>query len=142
MAGRGHSNTLTHSIRVQVAAQYMSEHSDPDRRRYVFAYRVILTNEGSLRAKLLSRHWLIRDADGNLEEVRGPGVVGEHPDLAPGEQFSYVSWCPLTTHWGTMEGSYRMILETGEIADVRIGQFFLAESVDPIPQATAGAVAN
>ena len=131
---KGHSDQTTDGIRVRVAAEYLPEHSDPDRRRWVYAYRVILTNIGGKRARLVSRHWVIRDANNDVREVRGPGVVGEQPDLAPGESFTYTSACPLATEWGTMEGSYRMVREDGSTFDAHIARFFLARTVAPISQ--------
>src|SRR5688572_10617443 len=94
---KGHSDQTTAGIRVRVAAEYLPEHSDPERKRWVYAYRVVLTSRGGKRAKLVSRHWVIRDASNDVREVRGPGVVGEQPDLAPGESFTYTSACPLAT---------------------------------------------
>jgi ApaG protein len=128
----GHSETVTDGIRVRVGAQFVPDQSDPDRRHFVFAYRVVLRNEGEHRAKLVSRHWIIRDANNDVREVRGPGVVGKYPDLAPGESFEYVSGCPLATSWGTMEGSYQMQREDGGTFDVHIGRFFLAPNTAPI----------
>jgi ApaG protein len=128
----GHSDTLTQGIRVQVAAQYVPAQSDPERRHWVYGYRVVISNEGPQRARLLSRHWIIRDANNETQEVRGPGVVGENPDLGPGESFAYMSGCPLPTSWGTMEGSYRMVRPDGAEFDAAIGRFFLAPNVAPI----------
>ena len=128
----GHSDTLTDGIRVRVAAQYIEAQSDPERKHWVYAYRVVISNEGQVRAKLLSRHWIIRDANNDVEEVRGPGVVGENPDLEPGESFEYMSGCPLSTEWGTMEGRYRMQRPDGEEFDALIGRFFLAPNTAPI----------
>ena len=88
------SDEITEGIRVQAAAQYLEDESDPTQGRYVYIYRIIITNEGAERAKLLTRHWIILDADGNRHDVRGPGVVGEFPDLAAGESFQYFSGCP------------------------------------------------
>ncbi len=119
------SDTVTEGIRVRAAARFVAEQSDPERSQYLFAYRIVISNEGSKRAKLLSRHWIIIDADNQREEVKGPGVVGETPDLAPGENFEYESACPLTTSWGTMEGSYRMQREDGATFEARIDRFFL-----------------
>ena len=79
-------------------------------------------------AQLLTRHWIIIDAEGNQEEVRGPGVVGQTPTLAPGEGFKYTSYCPLPTPWGTMEGSYRMQRPSGEVFDAKIARFYLRQS--------------
>jgi len=128
----GHSDVATEGIRVRVGAQYLPDQSDPTRGRHCYAYRVVITNEGDRWAKLRSRHWIIRDADNEVEEVRGPGVVGFQPELAPGESFDYVSGCPLRTEWGTMEGSFEMMREDGEVFRVEVGRFFLARSVAPI----------
>ena len=128
----GHSDVTTQGIRVRVAAQYLPEQSDPERRQFNYVYRVILTNVGERKAKLLSRHWIIRDAHNERREVRGPGVVGQYPELEPGESFEYMSGCPLPTEWGTMEGTYRMRREDGEEFDIAIGRFFLAPSAAPI----------
>jgi ApaG protein len=119
------SDTVTEGIRVQAAARYLPEQSDPEHDRFTFAYRIVISNEGSKKAKLLSRHWLIIDSEGHREEVRGPGVVGEFPDLGPGERFEYTSGCPLATPWGTMEGTYQMEREDGSTLDAAIGRFFL-----------------
>ena len=132
MPNPGHSDRTTEGIRIRVAAQYVPEQSDPDRSHYVFAYRVVITNVGERSAKLLSRHWLIKDANNHAREVRGPGVVGEQPDLAPGESFEYMSGCPLTTEWGTMEGTYSMSRDDGELFQAKIGRFFLARTTAPI----------
>jgi ApaG protein len=128
MAQSPDSDTITAGIRVQAAARYLPEQSDPEHDRFTFTYRVVISNEGSRRAKLQSRHWLIIDAEGHREEVRGPGVVGEFPDLAPGERFEYTSGCPLATSWGTMEGSYQMEREDGAAFDAAIGRFFLVSA--------------
>lgn len=128
----GHSNTTTDGIRVRVAAQYLPDQSDPDTRQYLFAYRVIIENQGERAAKLLSRSWLIRDARGEEKKVEGPGVVGEQPNLEPGERFEYVSGCPLETEWGTMEGCYTMQREDGEEFEAAIGRFFLAPNTAPM----------
>ncbi|MEM7306079.1 MAG: Co2+/Mg2+ efflux protein ApaG [Planctomycetota bacterium] len=132
----GHSDTTTDGIRIRVAAQFLPDQSDEERRQFLYAYRVVIENAGDVRAKLLTRHWVIRDANGDKREVRGPGVVGEHPDLAPGESFEYMSGCPLATEWGTMEGSYRMRREDGSEFDAHIGRFFLARNVAPIASLT------
>ena len=130
-----HSDLATEGIRIQAAAQYMPQESDPDRQQYVYIYRVIITNEGDTSAKLITRHWVIRDADGVRKDVKGPGVVGEFPDLAPGESFQYTSGCPLNTAWGTMEGTYTMERENGDRFMAEIGRFFLVPSAPPIQQA-------
>ena len=128
----GHSDTLTEGVRVRVGAQYLEDQSRPEIGRWYFAYRVILRNEADLRLRLLTRHWTICDADNQVHEIDGPGVVGEHPDLAPGESFEYMSGCPLATPWGTREGWFRMQREDGEIVRVRIGRFFLAPNTAPL----------
>jgi ApaG protein len=119
------SDTVTRGIRVQASAQYVPDQSEPDQDQYFFAYRIQISNESEQKVKLLSRHWIIIDADNEREEVRGPGVVGEQPELAPGERFEYTSACPLTTRWGTMEGTYSMQTGDGEAFDVAVGRFFL-----------------
>ena len=126
------SDTLTEGIRVRVAAKYLELDSDPDRGQYVYAYRVHMQNEGDEPARLLTRHWIVRDADNEISEHQGPGVVGEYPHLAPGESFEYMSRCPLATSWGTMEGVYSMERDDGRAFDVRIGRFFLAQTVAPL----------
>lgn len=122
------SNTLTEGIRVIAEAYYLPEESEPEQKQFVYAYRIKIKNEGERRAKLRARHWIILDADNKREDVRGPGVVGKHPDLAPGEEFEYTSGCPLRTRWGTMEGSYTFEREGGGAFEVAIGRFFLVPS--------------
>ena len=125
MAQSPNSDTTTRGIRILAAARYLPEQSDPDRPVFVYVYQIRIENVGDRRAQLLSRHWVIVDAHGNRDEVRGPGVVGENPDLAPGKSFEYRSSCTLSTEWGTMEGTYRFRAEDGEDFDVTIGRFFL-----------------
>jgi ApaG protein len=119
------SVSLTRGIRVAVAPSFDADQSDPALSRFIFSYRIRITNESQRRAKLLSRHWIIVDADGHRHEVQGEGVVGQQPDLAPGQAFTYASFCPLQTAWGTMEGTYTMLAEDGESFEVQIGRFFL-----------------
>ena len=128
----GHSDQTTDGIRIKVGAQLHTKESAPDKSVFVYAYRVVIENVGDERARLISRHWVVRDAKGEAREVKGPGVVGENPDLAPGESFEYVSGCPLPTEWGTMEGSYRMRRPDGTEFDAFIGRFFLAPNAAPI----------
>jgi ApaG protein len=128
----GHSDLTSNGVRVRVAAQYLPEQSAPDHKRFVFAYRVDITNVGEVVATLRSRKWIITDADGNVEVVEGPGVVGEQPRLEPGESHAYMSGSHLTTAWGTMEGHFVMELEDGSHFKAEVGRFFLARSVDPI----------
>ena len=117
---------MTRGIRVEVESFYDPEHSSPQESYYFFAYRVRITNLGSEPAQLVSREWIITDADGKTERVQGPGVVGEQPLLAPGEDFEYTSFCPLSTPVGSMHGTYRMVLQSGESFDADIAPFALA----------------
>lgn len=118
------SDTTTEMVRVQVFPEYIPEQSSPEVNRFSFTYRVIITNIGTQKVKLLSRHWLIINADGDQERVDGPGVVGYTPELEPGESFEYSSHCPINTNWGTMEGSYTM-LRDGEKFEALIERFYL-----------------
>jgi ApaG protein len=119
------SDTTTNGIRVQVASFYVEERSDPENDRYFFAYRVRISNVGAETAQLVSREWIITDADGNEERVQGPGVVGEQPVLDPGESFEYTSFCPLPTPVGSMHGSYWMVRPGGDSFEAQIAPFTL-----------------
>lgn len=128
------SETATAGVRVVTSPFYLADRSDPDAKRWVFGYRITITNErenGSAPVQLLSRRWLIVDAEGERHVVEGEGVIGRQPTLAPGESHEYSSFCPLHTAWGTMEGSYRFRVagadgdESGEEFDAAIGRFFL-----------------
>jgi ApaG protein len=121
------SEVVTHGIRVEVQSVFVPERSDPDDGQWFFAYRVRITNEGEETAQLVSRHWVIIDGRGHVEEVRGPGVVGEQPVLRPGETFEYTSACPLRTAQGTMHGSYQMVTHDGARFDAEIAPFTLGE---------------
>jgi ApaG protein len=120
------STALTQGIKVSVSSQYVPQQSSPQGKRYVFAYTVKITNEGSSPAQLRSRHWIITDGNGKVEEVRGPGVVGQQPTLQPGEQFEYTSGCVLETPRGSMRGSYQMSRQDGAGFDATIAPFELA----------------
>lgn len=120
------SDTTTQGIRVQVESFYDEDRSSPPENYYFFAYQVRITNLGDRKAQLVSREWLITDANGETQRVQGPGVVGEQPVLAPGDSFEYTSFCPLSTPVGAMQGSYRMVLEDGESFDAEIAPFALA----------------
>jgi ApaG protein len=120
------SDATTQGIRVQVRSEYIAERSTPAQGRYFFAYRVRISNVGSEAAQLVSRRWVITDADGEVETVEGPGVVGEQPNLAPGESFEYTSFCPLSTPIGSMHGVYRMLRPNGEEFEAEIAPFHLA----------------
>lgn len=121
------SEAMTQGVRVRVKAQYDPTRSRPQQNQWFFLYTVQISNEGSVTVQLLSRHWIITDATGHVEEVRGPGVVGELPVLAPGQSFEYTSGCPLTTPFGTMHGTYQMITTEGERFDAQIAAFTLSE---------------
>lgn len=121
------SESVTRGIRVRVESAFVPERSDVDNGQWFFAYRVRIENEGDMTAQLVSRHWVIIDARGQVEEVRGPGVVGEQPVLQPGESFEYTSACPLRTPCGTMHGSYQMVGSDGARFDAEIAPFALGE---------------
>lgn len=121
-----HSEAVTRDVRVAVQARYIPQRSRPDDGLWFFAYRVELENVGEETVQLLTRHWVITDGEGRVQEVRGPGVVGEQPVLGPGERFEYTSACPLPTAFGTMHGSYQMITEDGERFDAKIEAFSLS----------------
>ncbi len=116
-------------ITISVKPVYLKEQSKPEQNQYVFAYTVSMENTGSISAKLLTRHWIITDAEGETREVRGPGVVGEHPSLQPGESFQYTSGAILPTPVGSMMGSYQMQDEEGDMFDAVIPVFTLSAEV-------------
>ncbi len=116
---------ITRKISVSVRPFYLAEQSSPDESRFVWAYRVNIENRGADTVQLLDRHWRITDKLGRLQEVCGPGVVGEQPILKPGESFEYTSGCPLSTPSGIMGGSYRMTTTGGERFDIEIPAFSL-----------------
>jgi ApaG protein len=113
-------------IRIQVTTNYVDEQSEPDEGRYVFAYTITIANEGNIPAQLISRHWVITDANGKVQEVSGDGVVGEQPHLEPGEVFRYSSGAVLETPVGAMQGLYRMQTDNGINFDAPIAPFTLA----------------
>ena len=115
-----------YSIEVTVASRFLDDQSIPEDERYVFAYTIRITNHGALPAQLLARHWIITDANGKVQEVRGDGVVGEQPHLQPGEHFEYTSGAVLETPLGTMQGSYRMLADDGHRFDAPIAAFTLS----------------
>jgi ApaG protein len=121
------SDTVTEGVRVRVDARYHPERSQPLRGYFFFSYTVRIGNEGAVPVQLRSRHWQITDANGTVEHVRGPGVVGEQPRLLPGEGFEYTSACPLPTSLGSMEGTYEMVRDDGSTFDAVIGAFTLAD---------------
>ena len=158
------SDCITRGIRVMVVPEFLREQSDAEAGRYLFAYRVRITNQSDLIVQVMRRHWIIVDADGDRREVEGDGVVGRQPILEPGATFEYASYCPLSTKWGTMEGSFLLgvldgqgisidpeIVDDGATSDgnvgtppipselrVRVGRFFLiAPEVVAAPRAKA-----
>ncbi len=118
--------TSDYALEISVATQFLDEESDPGEDRYVFAYTIRIRNLGRLPAQLINRHWVITDANGKIEEVRGEGVVGEQPRLEPGEQFTYTSGAVLQTAVGTMQGSYDMTGDDGTRFDAPIPPFTLS----------------
>jgi ApaG protein len=115
-----------HKIRVEVETSYLEDQSEPRERRFVFSYTITIRNEGEVPAKLMTRHWVITDADGQVREVRGDGVVGEQPYLLPGQGFRYSSGAVLETPVGAMHGSYQMVGDDGARFDAPIPAFRLA----------------
>ncbi len=122
------SEQVTHGIRVGATAFFLPNESDAGEKRFVFEYQVVIVNESDRTATLLNRHWTIIDGNGQVEEVRGPGVVGQQPRLEAAKAFKYHSFCPLRTEWGTMEGEYEFEWEDGEKFMVKVGRFFLAKT--------------
>ncbi len=122
---------MTDGIRVRVQSTYLPDQSSPSDDRYVFAYTITISNEGARSAQLKTRHWIITDGRGEVEEVRGDGVVGEQPRLAPGQSFQYTSGCVLQTPIGTMQGSYRFWRDDDSHFDATIAPFSLASPVAP-----------
>jgi len=120
------SDTTTRGIRIEVQSVYMPERSAPSDGQYLFEYHVRVSNVGTETAQLISREWIITNADGEVERVKGPGVVGEKPVLTPGTSFEYRSFCPLKTSVGSMQGSYQMVTANGEQFDAMISPFTLA----------------
>lgn len=116
---------VTQDIQVTVLTEFVPERSDADEATYFWAYTVEISNQGGETVQLTARHWRITDGNGRLEEVRGPGVVGEQPVLKPGESFRYTSGCPLSTPSGIMTGTYKMVTDKGNAFDVEIPVFSL-----------------
>lgn len=121
------SEAVTYGIRVAVESTYHANRSNPAAREWFFSYAIRISNEGQCTVQLLTRHWTITDSDGHVEEIRGPGVIGQQPLLAPGESFEYTSFCPLATSFGTMHGSYQMERDDGTRFDATISPFALGD---------------
>ena len=120
------SDETRYEIRVEPQSSYVAEQSDPSRDQFVFSYTIRITNIGTVAAKLVSRHWIITDAEHRVQEVRGAGVIGQQPLIAPGESFEYTSGASLTTPVGTMRGSYQMVAADGREFDAPIPPFTLS----------------
>lgn len=121
------SDTTTRGVRILVRPRFILEQSDPDHGQWLFAYHITIRNLGEQTVQLISRHWVITNGEGEVEEVRGPGVVGYQPVLKPGEEFEYTSGCPLNTPVGTMHGEFNMTVQgSGEKFDAKIEPFRLA----------------
>ena len=121
------SEMVTNGVRVRVSPEFLVEQSDPVSGVWLHAYHVEIENMGEHPVQLISRHWVITNARGEVEHVRGPGVVGHQPRLQKGEAFHYTSGCPLDTSMGTMHGTFRMVREDGEAFDAEIAPFTLSE---------------
>jgi len=121
------SEALTRGVRVSVQSEYSADQSSPSKNQWFFLYTVTISNEGPETVQLLTRHWIITDGTGHIEEVRGPGVVGKQPTIKAGESFEYTSGCPLSTPFGGMEGNYQMGPESGERFDAKIAPVTFSE---------------
>jgi ApaG protein len=119
------SEATTQGIRVEVESEFSPPHSSPA--QWFFLYTIRISNHGSDTVQLISRHWIIRDASGRIEEVKGPGVIGDQPILEPGDSYEYTSGCPLPTPFGSMRGTYQMVTEDGAQFDAEIAEFLLRE---------------
>jgi ApaG protein len=122
------SLAVTQGIKISVRSRYREEESNPREQQFFFTYEVTIENTGPEAAQLISRHWIIKDAFNRVEEVRGPGVIGQTPYLEAGDRFVYVSGCPLATDYGTMSGSYLMERPDGEQFEAAIAPFLLVAS--------------
>ncbi|MBS1494074.1 MAG: Co2+/Mg2+ efflux protein ApaG [Bacteroidetes bacterium] len=123
------SDTTTEGIRIEVTPEFIPERSEPDKKLFFFIYNIRITNNSEENLQLLSRYWLIINADGDENEVKGEGVVGQFPYLKPGQNFEYSSFTPLDTEWGTMEGHYTFEKDNGEKIDAKIGRFYLTSDI-------------
>jgi len=121
------SETVTRGVRVSVLSEYSSDRSRPSEEQWFFLYTITITNESQQTVQLVSRHWIITHGNGRVEEIKGPGVVGQQPVLAPGQTFTYTSGCPLPTPFGTMKGTYQMTTQGGDDFEVEIAPFTLSE---------------
>lgn len=127
------SVTTSAGYRIAVTPSYVAEQSDPDQRRYVFEYQIQIRNQDGKPATLRSRHWVIVDELGRINDVRGEGAVGRQPSFKPGQTFIYKSFCPLPTPWGTMEGEFQMEGDDGEWFEIKVGRFYLVAPTTRTP---------
>jgi ApaG protein len=121
------SDATTRGVQVSVVSEYAPERSRPDEKHWFFLYTITISNNSEVTVQLISRHWVITDGNSHVEEVKGPGVVGEQPVLSPGESFTYTSGCPLRTPFGKMEGTYQMVTADAQEFDAKIAPFTLSE---------------
>jgi len=121
------SDAVTRGVRVHVESEYAAERSQPSQNQWFFLYTITIANDGRETVQLLTRHWIITDATGRVEEVQGPGVVGKQPILKPGDSFTYTSGCSLNTPFGVMHGTYQMVTDAGDHFDASIAPFTLSE---------------
>lgn len=126
LLGTHTSDATTRGVRVHVRSEYLPGQSSPRDSKFVFQYHVRISNEGADTVKLISRHWLVTNADGDVQSYQGPGVVGEQPVIPPGSAFEYTSFCPLSTSVGSMRGTYQMMASSGDAFDAVIATFTLA----------------
>ena len=117
---------MTNHIEIDVETTYLSSESNPDENKYYFLYTVLIKNNGDKKTKLLSRHWVIKDDNGKVQDVKGEGVIGEQPEIKPGEEFQYTSGTMIETSFGTMKGSYHMIDDEDNYFDAVIPEFILS----------------
>jgi ApaG protein len=121
------SEATTRGVRISVLSEYAPDRSRPGQQQWFFLYTITIANDGPDTVQLISRHWIITDGSGHVEEVKGPGVIGQQPVLEPGESFTYTSGCPLSTPFGKMEGTYQMLTKSGQAFDATIAPFTLSE---------------
>lgn len=123
-------SAVDHGVKVQALTVYLDEYSNPKKHKYLFCYKIRISNESKQTVQLLNRHWIIIDSNSKIEEVQGPGVVGQQPILEPGQSHEYFSFCNLETNFGTMEGSYEMLDAEGQTFMAAIPRFYLAETLN------------
>lgn len=125
------SVAVTQGVRISARPRYLPDHSEPDAARFIFRYRIHIANESDGAVTLLRRHWIIVDGQGQRRDVEGEGVIGAQPRIEPGHTYEYESFCPLTTSWGTMEGSYAMARDDGSEFAAEVARFYLVADESP-----------